>query len=229
MKWIGIRRTKREHTYFHTFGLYFLLFPFLLYRWQQPIVLRNTPLFGYGINVEIQSNFLFIHSLCCCCVGPVTAVEGVVPSSRALGPRVPWPRLASDRPLLPPAYGQASVLSSGKWDSSCTCGVLTVQCSDSLRSCYLRWGETVTWWTRKAVLLFISWHFHAKPKIASLTVSVCIAYLPVTARSHTWKRQRFLIKYKSVKWICQSYWKFVRHLKLNSCFLELREERTGSR
>lgn len=65
-------RTKREHTYFHIFGLYFLLFPFLVYCWQQPIVLRNTPLFDYGINVEIQSNSRFIHSLPCYCVGHVT-------------------------------------------------------------------------------------------------------------------------------------------------------------
>lgn len=69
-------RTRRQHAYFHIFGLYFLLFPLFLYHWQQPIVLRNTPPFGYEINVEMKNNSLSIYPLPVYFVGHVTELVG---------------------------------------------------------------------------------------------------------------------------------------------------------
>lgn len=108
-------RTKRQHTRFHIFGLYFLLLPLFLYHWQQPIIPRNTLVFGYEINAKIKSNSLFV----CSCVdhmtelvllvGPCSAQwsNTWVSESGGLGFFLTVPDHCS--------YGQASVLSSTKW------------------------------------------------------------------------------------------------------------------
>lgn len=101
---------KWQHAYFHILGLNFLVFSL-----SPPLPRAYYALFVYGINVETQSNSVFIYSLPFSCVGHVTGlVGGHGPVVKHLGLRARWRRLAPDGPLRLCSSRQASVPPSAR-------------------------------------------------------------------------------------------------------------------